>query len=639
MTTLIRTSNHQPVYLVKQIASSGEGEVWQTNLNGYLAKIYHNPTPERIKKLEVMIANPPDDPMRRFNHTAIAWAKDLLVDQHNATVGFLMPAIQNSQELPSVYHPKLRKRRAPGFNWYYLHIAALNTAWIVQAIHAKGYVLGDIKPQNILVSDRALVAVIDTDSFQVRDVRSGEVYRCTVGSEGFTPVELLGQDFSTTDQTEVHDRFRLAVLIHYLLFGCHPFSGEWQGVGDPPEQNELIRRGFWAYSQNSLIRPSQNTIPLDVVHPEIKRCFLQCFNDGHTAPHLRPTAEDWHNALIVAIQDLAACNTLDSHHYSHSYGKCYWCERKATLGVDIFPGNPGTASVPMVLGIPRVSIASQNTTTLPSAPIQTVVTSTPSISQSFSSSLSATTLPQQLTHNTNTKVSLPEWQKAVLTGSVIGTFLFVGLLLTRQQPQYLQASPPQSVAPQVTSPPPETSSSVEPSTIRSDEALTTLRNTTPISVEREVSHQNQVSYSPPPSSISQQEAVALINRWQEYKRQLFAPPYERYLGDEILTGKAYHDNISRADGKESSSEWLENNGSYYTYGIQSIDSVENFAASGNQATIDLIVTEQRTLYGSSGRVDRNGSGFDTRLVRYNLQSINGQWKITDYHTVKTISKR
>lgn len=353
--TITRASNHQPVTLSKQIASSGEGEVWETNLNGYLAKIYHNPTPERIKKLEVMIVNPPDDPMLRFNHTAIAWAKDLLVDQNGATVGFLMPAIQNSQELPSVYNPKLRKRKAPGFNWYYLHIAALNTAWIIQAIHAKGYVLGDIKPQNILVSDRALVAVIDTDSFQVRDMRSGEVYRCTVGSEGFTPVELLGQDFSTTDQTEVHDRFRLAVLIHYLLFGCHPFSGEWQGVGDPPEQNELIRRGFWAYSQNSLIRPSQNTIPLDVVHPEIKRCFLQCFNDGHTAPHLRPTAEDWHNALIVAIQDLVACNTLDSHHYSRSYGKCYWCERKATLGVDIFPGNPGTASVPTVSGNTQVT--------------------------------------------------------------------------------------------------------------------------------------------------------------------------------------------------------------------------------------------------------------------------------------------
>ncbi|HCF28819.1 MAG TPA: hypothetical protein DEV81_16805, partial [Cyanobacteria bacterium UBA11049] len=130
----------------------------------------------------------------------------------------------------------------------------------------------------------------------------------------------------------------LAVLIHYLLFGYHPFSGQWVGSGDSPDQTELIRKGFWYGGQNSSIRPSQNTIPLDVVHPEIKRCFLQCFNDGHTSPHLRPTAEDWHNALQVAINDLTICGKVDSHHYSRSYGKCYWCERKAKLGVDIFPG-------------------------------------------------------------------------------------------------------------------------------------------------------------------------------------------------------------------------------------------------------------------------------------------------------------
>jgi serine/threonine protein kinase len=343
---LTRASNNQPVSLTKQLASSGEGEVWETNLNGHLAKIYHNPTIERIEKLKVMLANPPADPMLKHNHISIAWPKELLKDSSGNYVGFLMSAIKDSRELPSVYHPSLRKKKAPGFNWYYLHVTALNTAWIIQAIHDKGYVLGDIKPQNILVNDRALVAVIDTDSFQVRDSQTRKVYRCTVGSEGFTPVELLGQDFTNIEQTEVHDRFRLAVLIHYLLFGYHPFSGEWKGSGDSPEQTELIRNGYWYGGQNSLIGASQNTIPLDVVHPEVKRLFLKCFNEGHSAPHLRPTAEDWHNVLQVAVNELTVCGKIDSHHYSRTYGKCYWCERAANLGVDIFPGIAGTASLP-----------------------------------------------------------------------------------------------------------------------------------------------------------------------------------------------------------------------------------------------------------------------------------------------------
>ncbi|WP_319420657.1 tetratricopeptide repeat protein [Pleurocapsa sp. FMAR1] len=343
---LTRHSNNQPVSLTKQIADSGEGQVWSTNLEGYLAKIYHDPTPARIAKLKVMLANPPAEPMLSHNHVSIAWVSDLLKDSNGKYLGFLMPAIADSKQLSSVYNPRLRKKVAPGFNWYYLHVTALNTAWIIQEIHAKGYVLGDIKLENILVNDRAMTAVIDTDSFQVRDPQSNQVYRCTVGSEGFTPPELLGKDFDTTNQTEICDRFRLGVLIHYLLFGYHPFSGQWTGVGESPEQTELIKQGYWYGGHNSPIRASETTIPLDVVHPELKQLFLKCFNEGHTKPHLRPTALDWHNGLEVAVNQLISCSRVDSHHYSRHYGKCYWCDRAVNLNIDIFPGVANTATIP-----------------------------------------------------------------------------------------------------------------------------------------------------------------------------------------------------------------------------------------------------------------------------------------------------
>jgi tetratricopeptide (TPR) repeat protein len=191
-----------------------------------------------------------------------------------------------------------------------------------------------------------MTAVIDTDSFQVRNPQSSKVYRCTVDSEGFTPPELLSKDFDTSNQTEIHDRFRLGVLIHYLLFGYHPFFGNWTGVGESPEQTELIKQGYWYAAYNSPIRASKTTIPLDVVHPELKKLFLKCFNEGHTKPHLRPTALDWHNTLEVAVNELTVCNQVDSHHYSKHYGKCCWCDRVANLGVDIFPGGIGKARIP-----------------------------------------------------------------------------------------------------------------------------------------------------------------------------------------------------------------------------------------------------------------------------------------------------
>ena len=357
------------IYLGKQVANSGEGTVWQTNLRGYLAKLYHFPNPERVEKLQVMVASPPREPMWNHHHICFAWPQDLLKDDQGNYVGFLMPEIYQSVKLPNIYNPRLRNRQAPQFNWYYLHTTALNIASMIQAIHAEGYVVGDIKPQNLLVNSQALVSVIDTDSFQIRDPQTGKTYRCLVGSEGFTPVELLGQELPALDQTEVHDRFRLAVIIHLLLFGDHPFKGKWIGDGESPTPTELLCQGFWPYAPNSLIQPGPSTISLSVLHPEVQRCFQRCFTDGHMTPEARPTAQDWSQALQKAIATLTVCPQEANHYYSQTDGHCYWCDRKAKLGVDIFspvtvtaPSSPACRSLPPPLtkGPPAVSSTPRN---------------------------------------------------------------------------------------------------------------------------------------------------------------------------------------------------------------------------------------------------------------------------------------
>lgn len=340
MTVFTCASTGQSITLLGEPKISGEAKVWQTNRNGYLAKIYHNQTPEHVQKLAVMIAHRPKEPNSHLNHISFAWPKSVLKDAQGNCVDFLMPEIKEGKELIDIYNPKRRKDFKLEVDWRFLHTTALNIASIIEAIHISGYVLGDIKPQNILVNDRALPSIIDTDSFQVRNPKNNKVYRCLVGSEGFTPPELIDQDFSSIDQTEVHDRFRLAVIIYQLLFGGQtPFGGKWIGAGEPPETNDRIRQGLWLYASNSLIQPVDNvTIPLEIVHPEVQRCFLRCFNDGYQNPNLRPTAEDWVKALRLAVNELTICGKVDSHYYSRTYGKCYWCDRATKLHIDIFPG-------------------------------------------------------------------------------------------------------------------------------------------------------------------------------------------------------------------------------------------------------------------------------------------------------------
>jgi DNA-binding helix-hairpin-helix protein with protein kinase domain len=319
------------------INSGGEGKIYLTSQSRLVAKIYDKPpTPEQISKLKKMIANPPNSPPTHGNHVAIAWPTSLIWENQQC-LGFLMPQIGRNVQLIEVYNPKSRKAVLPKCDWVFLHTTARNFAEIVNSLHKSDYVIGDIKPQNILVDNQALVSVVDCDSFQVKD--GAKVYRCHVATEGFTPPELLGVDTSKVTQTVYHDRYRVGLIIYHLLFTRHPFDeGTWMGSGEHPSQVELMKKGLWLHNSQGLLQSHKVTIPLQVVHPKLQELFKKCFNDGHKDAIKRPSAEEWSAALKLSIDDLTSCGKVDNHKYSKNYGKCYWCERKAALNIDIFQG-------------------------------------------------------------------------------------------------------------------------------------------------------------------------------------------------------------------------------------------------------------------------------------------------------------
>jgi DNA-binding helix-hairpin-helix protein with protein kinase domain len=336
-------NTNEYVELLNEISNSGEGIIYKTSKSGLLAKIYHKITSERIEKLRIMINNQPVDPtLNSQKHISIAWPKYLLLDSNNNPLGFLMPEIKDAQTLINVYNPRLRAKKASGFNWVYLHVTALNIAYIVHALHTKNYVIGDIKEQNLLVNSRGLVSIIDTDSFQIRDPATGKIYRGHVGSAEYTPPEMFNVDFSKVDRSELHDRFGLSIIIWQLLFANHPFSGQWMGSGNQPNIDKLIYQGDWIYGKSSNLRPAKFSIPLKVVHPEIERLFHKCFDDGCHQPYSRPSAFEWKESLEAAISDLVQCKVEIGHHYAKSYGSCYWCKRMSQINYDAFSSNNKT---------------------------------------------------------------------------------------------------------------------------------------------------------------------------------------------------------------------------------------------------------------------------------------------------------
>lgn len=349
----IRQSNNQRVIVPEAapIGVGGEARVFAASSDGRLAaKIYHQATDTQARKLAAMLANPPDDPMSSQEHISIAWPLDLLHKMYGdqGFAGFLMPRVSNMRPLFNVYNPSTRRQELPLFNYLYLHRAARNVSSAVRALHNRGYVIGDINESNLLVTETALVTLVDTDSFQVRDEKTGTVYRCPVGKPEFTPPEHQGKNFRQITRAETSDRFGLAVLIFQLLMeGAHPFSGVYQGDEDPPPYETRIQNGHYTYgTRPTPFKPMPLAPPITILAPHLRALFLRCFEEGHAAPDLRPDAAIWANALMQAEDALITCPRNAQHRYGNHLSACPWCERTEKLGGrDPFPLQTSTPYV------------------------------------------------------------------------------------------------------------------------------------------------------------------------------------------------------------------------------------------------------------------------------------------------------
>ena len=318
----------------------GEAAVFAVPTTGWAAKMYHKYVSSRGDKLRVMVANPPDDPTVSQGHVSIAWPQDLLVDVGGRIAGYVMPMVTGMRPLADFYHPKTRRMECPLFHYYYLAVTARNLATAVRALHRRGYVLGDVNESNILAAETAMVTLVDTDSFQVREPQSGKVHRCIVGSEFYTPPEMQGVDFASVERGEEQDLFGLGVLLFQLLMeGTHPFQIRFTGAGEPPQLVQLIRDGRFPHDTGSAMwQPPPLAPPFGMLDFRLRRLFTRCFVNGHRDPQARPTADEWRVALMESSAALVHCQVNPNHrHWPHAE-PCPWCQRAAKLGGrDPFP--------------------------------------------------------------------------------------------------------------------------------------------------------------------------------------------------------------------------------------------------------------------------------------------------------------
>jgi hypothetical protein len=325
------------------LGAGGEAEVFEVPGRPHLAfKRYRNPTPERAAKLRVMVDNPPQV---EGAQAALAWPTELVQGPGGDLAGFLMRRIDLSTSVPvfRLYNPQARQQVAPGFTWRYLLRTARNVAAIVDAVHRAGHVVGDLNESNLLVSNRALVSLVDCDSMQVTDPLAGEVHPCTVGKPEFTAPELYRRRKGLGPRTPASDSFALGVVVFLLLMeGAHPFAGIWRGVGEPPDIAARIRRGMFPYRRRSRVQPPPLAVPLATLPPSLRRLARRALAGP---ARRRPSPAEWVDAIAEVEAVLVQCPRSPFHEHAPHLRDCPWCARIDRGLPDPFPGPSGRSAL------------------------------------------------------------------------------------------------------------------------------------------------------------------------------------------------------------------------------------------------------------------------------------------------------
>lgn len=304
--------------IYKQYDKLGHGDV------GDLAKIFHKGKEKgKEEKIKAMLSIQSPTPSSNFT-----WPKEILYDVNTgAFCGYVMYMKYNMEELGSVAAQNCQYRNSKG--WFFYLSIAKSLAQTVASLHSIDQVIGDLNDKNVLIDmGTARVTLIDNDSFHISV--DSVTHRCSVGMGEYLAPELQGINFcedALPTFTKSTDNFSLAILIFKLLMnGLHPFNS---ATIDECSIEENIKNGhspFFlnAYKDKSIGPPYAP--PIDLLPAKLYKLFKLAFNDSLKAPHKRPTAQEFYDALdSLSIESGIEKCPIKDHDFPKGMPSCPWC--------------------------------------------------------------------------------------------------------------------------------------------------------------------------------------------------------------------------------------------------------------------------------------------------------------------------
>lgn len=339
----LMTEEGKVVYLGEILGSGGEGTIYKIPaMPGTVAKLYHISADlqEKERHVKALIHNQiPSE----INHVLISpIPEQLLYNENGQFTGYLMAQMSSQIKIYSVQRASYsRNRFFPEMDYRWLIAIAYNLAEAVDNLHRYDVIIGDMNPNNIAVNRNGTVCLLDADSFDIVDKKTGEHFPCAVGLP-----ELLAPELQTAGNlrkavfTKETDYFSLAIHIFRLLMNnADPFGTicleKAESMGEISYNRALIN-GECPYVRDLPGKEIPGWVPpFGMLPDDIRGLFDRVFN--YTVANYkdrikqRPSAREWMDALIKFYNmPMRQCLKEPFHWYREGLDECPFCAGKIT---------------------------------------------------------------------------------------------------------------------------------------------------------------------------------------------------------------------------------------------------------------------------------------------------------------------
>jgi serine/threonine protein kinase len=293
----------------------GEGVVSRVvapaTLKGYCVKQLSSATTVTWTKLQYQIENPPS--ALETGKFLLAWPLQL-VTSRGKPCGFLMRSAHEPHvKLLDLTRQRIDIDKEAGFRKFdrenrtgFINRAkmCINICAALESLYSVGeYNILDLRPDNILVTAKGDVTLVDLDSIQIR--KGGRIIHAgSNGTPGYRPPECgLGvpEDYY---KDASWDNFALGVILYQVLIGAHPFSGTFFSPYDKSlDIGSKVADSLFVHGENAQlikVRPPIHDTFL-ILPQSIQSLFRRALGRDRAQ---RPNPAEWGPALATLVGQL-----------------------------------------------------------------------------------------------------------------------------------------------------------------------------------------------------------------------------------------------------------------------------------------------------------------------------------------------